>query len=178
MSSGTSATPDMAAVQAIIGAFTASIRTVLLFTVEAAIFLGMTLPILVALLYFSTAHSRKTWMWNVVVLDVLLCMGLGAWTLQQMVGRTFAVDEWMDDSRKFVDLVYAQPLLARAVHLKYTRLHLLHRDCILARRPAPRRADYDCLPLSLDAAPNVDDHNRDRSRTRGRARSGQHPFRS
>jgi hypothetical protein len=66
-------------------AYTESVRPVILFMVEAAIFLGVTSPIFVSLLYFSSAHSRRTFMWNAIVLDVLLCIGLGAWTIQAMV---------------------------------------------------------------------------------------------
>jgi hypothetical protein len=106
----------------IIGAYAGSTRPVVLFVVEAAIFLGVMLPILVSLLYFSNAHSRRSLMWNAVMLDVILCIGLGVWTVQAMVRRF----HWpFIPHLIYPDLLHVEPVSANSGSGWSTRLRIL-----------------------------------------------------
>lgn len=72
----------------IIKGYIAQTQGTILGAVTGALFLGLTLPILVALLYFSSAKSRKSFMWNLVVFAVTSGVAFALFATVALVRRS------------------------------------------------------------------------------------------
>jgi hypothetical protein len=64
-----------------VGPYISAIRPNVALALEAAVLTGMTIPILIALLYFSTPRLRSTLMWRVVTVAVVFGILFGGWSV-------------------------------------------------------------------------------------------------
>lgn len=145
----------------IIKAYIAQTQGTVLGAVTGALFLGLTLPILVALLYFSSTKSRKSFMWNLVVFAVTSGVAFALFATIALVRRSLRVHvHRMYDSRIITDQINLRPIQYSSSYQVWRSFGLYrYSQCLDFRHPASV-SHMHRVPVPEYAPATVDPHHR------------------
>jgi hypothetical protein len=74
----------------VLGRFAAETHPLFVLLLESTFFTALIVPIVLCILYFSTSKSRRSVIWNLVLLVVLLGLFMGSYSMYIMVS-TFSI---------------------------------------------------------------------------------------
>jgi hypothetical protein len=68
--------------------FTTEARPMLVLLLEAVFFTSLLIPLFLLFLYFSNRQLRRTLIWNILLLEIMLGLAIGVWAIEVTVRTT------------------------------------------------------------------------------------------